>query len=98
MRVDWSDYAAEQLDELVGHLDSLSQGAGKSLADRVTRRLQQIEYFPDSGRMVPEFELASFRELIESDYRVIYERFPDRLEVVAVVHGARSFNEPDRRT
>lgn len=58
--------------------------------DRVTERLSQLEAFPESGRIVPEFDERVFRELVEGDYRIIYERFADRVEVVAVVHGSRS--------
>ncbi|MCZ7578486.1 MAG: type II toxin-antitoxin system RelE/ParE family toxin [Dehalococcoidia bacterium] len=50
----------------------------------------QLEAFPESGRIVPEFDERVFRELVEGDYRIIYERFADRVEVVAVVHGSRS--------
>ncbi|MGE3074010.1 MAG: type II toxin-antitoxin system RelE/ParE family toxin [Dehalococcoidia bacterium] len=93
MTVEWSDAASIQFAALVARLESLSTGAGIGLVDRVTRRLRQIADFPDSGRMVPEFGFPSFRELVEGDYRVVYERFPDRIEVVAVVHGSRSFSE-----
>jgi plasmid stabilization system protein ParE len=61
---------------------------------RVTERLSQLEAFPDSGRAVPEFEDRALRELVEGDYRIVYERFADRVEVIAVVHGARSLLDP----
>lgn len=62
--------------------------------DRVTERLSQLEAFPDSGRIVPEFDDRVFRELVEGDYRIVYERFADRVEVIAVVHGSRSLLNP----
>lgn len=45
------------------------------------------------GRVMPEFGNRYVRELIEGDYRIIYERFADRVEVLAIIHGARSFSE-----
>ena len=94
MRVDWTPRASASFDALVSRLDELSAGAGRRLVDRVTERLSQLEAFPDSGRIVPEFEERLFRELVEGDYRIVYERFPDRVEVIAVVHGSRSLIDP----
>jgi hypothetical protein len=34
------------------------------------------------------------RELIEGDYRIVYERFADRVEVTAAVHGSLSLLDP----
>ena len=41
--------------------------------------------------MVPEYQVELLRDLIEDDYRVVYEVFPDRIEIVAVSHGRRQF-------
>jgi len=41
--------------------------------------------------MVPEFELREVRELIEGDCRIVYERFPDPVEIIAVLPGRMSF-------
>lgn len=41
--------------------------------------------------MMPEFVNPLIRELIEGDYRIIYERFPDRVEILSVAHGSQSF-------
>ncbi|MCC7089307.1 MAG: type II toxin-antitoxin system RelE/ParE family toxin [Chloroflexi bacterium] len=90
MRVTWTPRASANFDDLVSRLEEFSAGAGARLVDRVTERLSQLEAFPESGRIVPEFDERVFRELVEGDYRIIYERFADRVEVVAVVHGSRS--------
>lgn len=44
---------------------------------------------PQSGRMVPEYQHEHVREVIESPYRIIYRILEDRIDVVAVLHGAR---------
>ena len=93
MKVAWTPRALSNFQALAARLDEFSAGAGTRLADRVTERLAQLESFPESGRIVPEFEARVLRELVEGDYRVIYERFSDRIEVIAVVHGSRSLRE-----
>ena len=37
--------------------------------DRITRRSQQIATFPNSGRVVSEFDNDRIREIIEGKYR-----------------------------
>ena len=59
------------------------------IVDRLTRRSIQIAVFPNSGRMVPEFERNEIREVIEGRYRIIYLLEPEQVQVLAVIHGAR---------
>ena len=44
---------------------------------------------PLAGRAVPELRDAQVRERFLYSYRVIYEVRPDRIEVLAVLHGRR---------
>jgi len=59
------------------------------MIDRLTKRSEQIATFPESGRMVPEYEAPDIREVIESPYRIIYRIKVDQIDVLAVVHGAQ---------
>ena len=56
--------------------------------DRITRRSQQIAECPWSGRKVPEYELDQIREVFSGTYRIIYHIKADRMDVIAVIHGA----------
>ena len=38
---------------------------------------------------MPEFDLPQVREVIEGPYRIIYRILPDRIDVLAVIHGAQ---------
>jgi toxin ParE1/3/4 len=44
-------------------------------------------------RMVPEYQAEDIRELIEKPYRIIYRVKQDRIDVLAVIHGARLLSE-----
>jgi len=59
------------------------------VVDRITRRSEQIAQFPESGRIVPEYEAPDVREVIERPYRIIYRVKAERVEVLAVLHGAQ---------
>jgi plasmid stabilization system protein ParE len=55
--------------------------------DRLTRRTEQIEVVPESGRAVPEYERGDIRELIEQPYRVIYQIGEEQIDVLSVLHS-----------
>lgn len=54
--------------------------------------LERIETYPESGRVVPEFNRPELREAQHGDYRVLYFRGGSRLVVTCVIHGARMLN------
>jgi toxin ParE1/3/4 len=48
-----------------------------------------LEDHPKAGRMVPEFEIQSLRELIQGNYRIAYQIVDDHLiQIIAVHHAA----------
>ena len=59
------------------------------IIDRLTRRSIQIAQFPNSGRMVPEYDRNEIREVIEGKYRIIYLVGVAQVQVLAVIHSTR---------
>jgi hypothetical protein len=53
------------------------------MANRITRRSEQIGDEPFSGRKVPEYQADDIRELIEKPYRIIYRIKPDQIGCLA---------------
>jgi len=89
MKVHWTDTAQGHLDAVHRYIAQNSPEYAKRMVDRLTRRSQQIGDFPQSGRVVPEYQLDQIREVIEGPYRIIYDIKPDQIDVLAVVHAAR---------
>ena len=52
---------------------------------------KRLAQFPDSGRVVPEFQDPELREVLWRNYRVVYRNSRGRVEVVIVFHGSRPF-------
>ena len=90
MNVQWTDTAQGHLDAIHHYIAQNSPEYAKLMVDRLTRRSQQIAEFPQSGRVVPEYQMEQIREVIESPYRIIYYIKPDQIDVLAVVHAARN--------
>ena len=89
MRVDWTENAISHLIDIYDYIARDSSFYAQRMVDRLTKHSQQLADFPKSGRVVPEYGEANIREIIERPYRLIYRVHPDRVEIVAVVHGAR---------
>jgi plasmid stabilization system protein ParE len=47
-----------------------------------------LEEFPRAGRVVPEFEVETFREVIFQNYRIVYAVLEGQVWILLVIHGA----------
>lgn len=89
MKVEWSNCARDDLDDLVRYISRDSVFYARRFAEKVVFSTRQLQVFPETGRMTPEAEDTSVREIIIHGYRVMYRIEPDRLLVLAVMHGSR---------
>ena len=89
MRVLWTASALAQLQAIHDYLAQTSPDYAVRIIDRLTMRSIQIAKFPNSGRMVPEYERKEIREVIEGRYRIIYLLDVAQVQVLAVIHSAR---------
>jgi toxin ParE1/3/4 len=62
---------------------------GERLLREVIAHVEQLADFPESGRVVPEFELAELREVIHPPFRVVCRLDDDRVRVVRVWRSER---------
>ncbi len=90
MTVHWTDTAQNHLDAIYAYIAQDSPEYALRMVDRLTWRSRQIAAAPLSGRRVPEYDMDQIREVIEKPYRIIYHIKPDRIDVIAVLHGARN--------
>lgn len=96
MKVHWTDTALRHLSGIHDYIAQDSTVYAKGIVGRLTSRSRQIARYPRSGRMVPEYESPDVREVIEGSYRIIYQILPERIDVLAVIHGARDLPERSR--
>jgi toxin ParE1/3/4 len=87
--VKWTKPALDDLKDIVQYISRDSEVYAKRFATRVVEAARRLESFPYSGRLVPEFNEESIRELIYGSYRIIYVVRGDICYVTAFVHGSR---------
>ncbi len=85
----WSTPA---IDDLTGVRDYIAQGSpyyASEFIQRILETVQKLEHFPELGRIIPEIENPTARELIFQNYRILYRLKQDRIDIAAVIHGRR---------
>jgi plasmid stabilization system protein ParE len=93
MKVVWTRSATRELRGIHDAIAQNSREYARGMIDRITRQTKSLARFPRLGPQVPEYEDESIRELFEHPYRIIYRIHQGRIQVLSVVHGARSLPE-----
>ena len=88
MRVKWTTYATEDLISIQDHIARDSHQYAVVVIDRILHRVTQLESFPASGSMVPEYNRNDIRELFVHSYRIVHQILGDEIRVLTVCHGA----------
>ncbi len=93
MKLFWTETAKTDLVSIRRFIAADNPNAAKRWIARLRERVRNILPVPESGRMVPEFSREDIRELIEGNYRIVYQVFTDRIVVLTVFEGHRLFPE-----
>ena len=92
-RVTWSGPALRDLEEIWSFIARDSEEAADALRLRMFNASERLESFPRIGRVVPEVQSDSIRELIVGSFRILYRLLTEEdVDVIAVIHGARSID------
>ena len=89
MKIIWSEFAVEDLKSIHDYISKDSKVYAGRFVEKIISRVNQLENNPQSGRVVPEFNIETLRELIEGNYRIIYKVNSDFIGIVRVHHSAR---------
>ncbi len=89
VNVIWTDIAVEDLKSIHEYISKDSQRYADRFIEKLIDRVSRLEKFPKSGRVVPEFDLPTIRELIEGNYRIVYKVSSTQVAIIRVHHSAR---------
>lgn len=88
-RVIWTRQAVEDVEAIKAYVARDSERYAVLLAERLVAAIERVGLFPESGRIVPEVDDVTLREVVYGNYRIVYRVLPEAVEVVTVYHGAR---------
>lgn len=89
VKVIWTEIAIDDVRLIHEYISKDSKRYADRFIEKIINRVTQLENFPRSGRVVPEFDSELIRELIEGNYRIVYKITSDQVAVVRVHHAAR---------
>lgn len=89
MRIRWTERASKDALGIFDYIADQSPAYAESVYERILSRPLQLELFPESGSIVPEYERPDIRELFVYSFRIIYRLEADEVRVLTVIHGSR---------
>jgi len=91
----WAPAARLDLKDLAAYIAEDDPIAARRFVRSVFQLVERLIDFPESGRIVPEFNDAQVRELLRRPCRIVYRINPEEqiIEIVRVWHAARGIPE-----
>ena len=84
----WSPSALASLAEICEYISRDSEYYAKLFAQRIFSAAEMLALFPESGRVVPEYDRRDLRESLFQNFRIVYRIKGDQVQIAAVGHGA----------
>lgn len=92
--VKWTDHAKADLRHIHDFIAEDSRHYARKVTQAIVEKTQQLSELPQIGKIVPEINNESIRELHLYSYRILYEIKDDHNYVLAIVHKRQDF-QPD---
>ncbi|MDX8404984.1 MAG: type II toxin-antitoxin system RelE/ParE family toxin [Mariprofundus sp.] len=88
--VEFSPSALSDLRDLLDYYEEQdAAGTGKRMAKKLIATTQTLPDYPHMGRVVPEFDTPSLRELIRPPYRIVYRLKEERISIIRIWRSER---------
>lgn len=89
MKLKWSETASRDLLSIRRYIAEDNPTAANSWIVRLRTRARNVVHAPLAGRKVPEFSRDDVREVIEGNYRIVYQVDNDHISVLTVFEAHR---------
>ncbi|MBS1622434.1 MAG: type II toxin-antitoxin system RelE/ParE family toxin [Bacteroidetes bacterium] len=90
VKIRWNEEAIIDIDEIAGFIAEDSVFYAQIQVERFFERVDILKTTPTAGRKMPETNDEKIRELIEGNYRIIYQiKSNSEIEILCVIHGMR---------
>ena len=94
VEVIWTQRATQEITSIAEYLEQYSTLYASSIVKKLYGKVGVLKQFPKLGRIIPEMQEEKYRELIEGNYRIMYEMLDDEMILIQrVMHTSRFFKE-----
>lgn len=91
-KIIWAPSALKDIDEIAAFIERDSVDQSALFVTRIVELADQLEFFPESGRIIPEIKNKDCRELIYGAYRLMYKVVKKDVWITGVTHAARNWH------
>ena len=95
-KVFWTRTAQQDLQKIIEYIASDSKVQAQKVYYSIKQKADNLWTMPLQGRIVPElryYSILSYRELICSQWRIIYRTEENQVWVLAVIDGRRNVED-----
>ncbi len=85
--VNWSPRAIADVDAIANYIARDSPAYASAVVEKILEATRNLNTFPLSGRVVPEFGDEMLREKLVYSYRIIYQVQDRTVTITTVIHG-----------
>jgi addiction module RelE/StbE family toxin len=88
-QIKWTTKSLKDLKAINDFISLDSKFYAARFINRLIQRVDQLVFFPDSGRIVPEKNNPEIRELIEGNYRIFYRLHKNFITILRIHNAAK---------
>lgn len=93
MKIIWSPTARSKIREILEYISEDNPDAALTLIDQIEERVEKLRQNPEAGRVLPETNNQSIREIVaHNNYGIIYEVLQSSIEILTVRHFRQDFS------
>ena len=90
VKIIWTDSAIQELNDIGDFIAKDSIRYAEITVDKLFYSVDILVLYPYAGKMVPEFNDETIRELIRGNYRIVYQLIDDfRINILTIHNCAR---------
>jgi toxin ParE1/3/4 len=95
VKVAWTALAEDQAADAFAYIAAERPSAALKWFGRLVESVSSLSMMPDLGRMVPEADRETIREVLVQPYRAVYRRDDDEVLILTVQHERRDLDLSD---
>ncbi len=85
----WTRRAIEDVQSIRQFIEQDSPNYAQLVTQKLIASVERLPDFPQSGRVVPEIDDPTIREVIQGSYRIVYRLIHSEIHILTVHHAAR---------
>ena len=91
-KITWTTQSLDDIQSISQYISQDSIYYAQLFAETIFQKVKILETFPLTGRIVPESNTETIREIFHGNYRIIYRIKHELVELLTIHHGAQILN------